>query len=95
MTYEYQHLGESPSVLKSLSSGSGFAQKLRQAKKPLIIVGADSLKRPDGAAILQAVQLLANGLQSNVQTKDWRVLNVLHKVASQVTLHYLLIMVQF
>lgn len=84
LTYDYEYLGENPSILKDLSRGSSFAQKLQQAKKPLIILGADTLKRSDGAAILQAVQLLANGLQNNVQTKGWRVLNVLHKVASQV-----------
>lgn len=84
LTYEYQHLGENPSVLKELLSGSGFGQKLKNAKKPLIIIGADTLKRSDGAAILQAVQLLANSLQSSVEVQDWKVLNVLHKVASQV-----------
>lgn len=86
LTYSYQHLGENPSVLNDLLSSSGFGQKLKQAKKPLIIIGADTLKRADGAAILQAVQLLANGLQCNVEVEGWKVLNVLHKVASQVNI---------
>lgn len=71
-------------MLQELLSGSGFAQKLKNAKKPLIIIGADTLKRSDGGAILQTVQLLANNLQSGVDVEGWKVLNVLHKVASQV-----------
>lgn len=85
LTYEYQHLGEEASLLQDLLGGkSAFAQKLKAAKKPLIILGADTLKRADGPAILQAVQLLANGIQATLPTKDWKVLNILHKVASQV-----------
>lgn len=83
LRYSYDHLGDDPSTLKALTSGThSFSQKLKSAKKPLIIIGADTLERSDGAAILAQVQNLANSL--NPAEKDWKVLNVLHKVASQV-----------
>lgn len=85
LRYDYEYLGEDTDILKNLANDSHpFAEKLRVAKKPLIILGADTLKRPDGAAILATVQALAYGVQLGLSTKGWKVLNVLHKVASQV-----------
>lgn len=56
----FQHLGNSASTVKDLISGSHpFNKRLAQAKKPLIILGAQQLKRSDGAALLAAVQQLA------------------------------------
>lgn len=82
LTYPYQHLGDSPNVLQELMNGTHpFANQLAAAKKPLIIVGSDQLERTDGPAILSAVQTLARGVQKDA---DWKVLNVLHRVASQV-----------
>lgn len=49
----------------------------------MIILGADALKRADGFSILKAVQEISRGPQISVG-EDWKVLNVLHKVASQV-----------
>lgn len=83
LRYEYEHLGESPDILKQLASGSHpFSKKLASAKKPLIIVGADTLSRQDGAAVLKLVQELSASLKP--ETDDWKVLNVLQKAASQV-----------
>lgn len=85
LRYEYTHLGEDPSIIKTLESGGHpFAKKLKAAKKPLIVVGADALSRPDGAALLSSIQLLARASQSGVSDPNWKVLNILHKVASQV-----------
>ena len=82
LTYDYEHLGDNPSVINQLISGKHpFSKKLNNAKKPLIIVGSDTLERPDGAAILSALQKLASQKSGS---SEWRVLNVLHKVASQV-----------
>jgi len=70
LTYEYEHLGEDLSVLKELSEGRGkFWSRLSSAKRPLIVLGADQLERPDGAAILASVQQLARKLSANVQVK--------------------------
>ncbi|CAG9812802.1 unnamed protein product [Phaedon cochleariae] len=83
LTYDHDHLGDDPQVLQQLINGQHeFSKKLRSAKKPLIIVGSETLERSDGAAILSAVQTLA--ASTSVENKDWKVLNVLHKIASQV-----------
>lgn len=63
LTYDYTHLGDSPKVLEQIVAGShAFSQTLKKAKKPMIVVGAQQLTRPDGAAILGQVQQLARSL---------------------------------
>lgn len=53
LTYEYKHVGLSPSVLSQLSDGSHpFAAELKNAKMPMVIVGRDALTRTDSPAIL-------------------------------------------
>lgn len=82
LTYKHTHLGDSPDILQQiLDKSHPFAQKLASAKRPLIILGSDQLQRPDGAAILSAVQEISRGLAKG---SDNKVLNVLHRVASQV-----------
>lgn len=84
LRYPYTHLGDSPSALQQLVGGQHeISKKLQSAKKPLIIVGSEVLERPDGAAILAAAQKLS--ATARPQAEDWKVLNVLHKVASQVS----------
>ena len=39
--------------------GDDFVQVLRDAKKPMVIVGQGALARPDGAAVLAAAWKLA------------------------------------
>ncbi|XP_018567499.1 NADH-ubiquinone oxidoreductase 75 kDa subunit, mitochondrial [Anoplophora glabripennis] len=83
LRYDYEHLGDDTNVLKEIVGGRHqFSSKLKSAKKPLIIVGSEVLERSDGAAILSAVQTLA--LNTASEDKEWKVLNILHKVASQV-----------
>ncbi|XP_060522824.1 NADH-ubiquinone oxidoreductase 75 kDa subunit, mitochondrial [Cylas formicarius] len=83
LRYQYTHLGDSPSILQQVATGQhDVSKRLKSAKKPLIIVGSEVLERPDGAAILAAAQSLAAA--TSVDSKDWKVLNVLHKIASQV-----------
>lgn len=83
LRYDYEHLGDDTKVLKEIVGGRHeFSKKLKSAKKPLIIIGSEVLERSDGAAILSAAQSLA--LKTASENKEWKVLNVLHKVASQV-----------
>lgn len=85
MRYEYDHLGEDPEIIKKITNGShDFAKKWKNAKKPVIIIGSDALERKDGGGILTQVQILAKQAQACIGDHDWKVLNVLHKVASQV-----------
>ncbi|XP_057665666.1 NADH-ubiquinone oxidoreductase 75 kDa subunit, mitochondrial [Diorhabda carinulata] len=83
LTFEHEDLGTDPNVLQNIVNGQHpFSKKLQAAKKPLIIIGSESLERKDGAAILSAAQTLA--AKTAIENKEWKVLNVLHKVASQV-----------
>jgi NADH-quinone oxidoreductase subunit G len=77
LTYEYQHIG---AASKSLSDLGKFADTLKQAERPMVIVGAGALARGDGAAVLRAAGKLAGDL-----VKDgWNAFNVLHSAASRV-----------
>lgn len=85
LTYDYEHLGDGTDVLEKLANGSHpFSQTLSKAKRPMIVLGAQQFERADGAAILASVQKLSSQLSSRIGDKNWKVLNILHQVASQV-----------
>ena len=85
LTYDYEHLGEDTATLTKLASGQHqFNKKLSAAKKPLIILGGQQFGRQDAAAILGAVQQLSQSLSASVNDKEWKILNILQQVASQV-----------
>lgn len=68
LTYDYQHLGNDVGIVEELNSGSHrFWNTLNSAKKPMIIVGAEQLKGPGGAALLSTVQALCKKLGSKVK----------------------------
>jgi NADH-quinone oxidoreductase subunit G len=77
LTYDTVWLGETPDAIGALASfDDRFGDALREASRPIIIVGQGALARPDGAAILAA----CHGLAANVGA----VVNVLHTAASRV-----------
>ena len=81
--YTYTQVGTSPESLAELASGKhAFATVLKNAKKPMIIVGAGALARADGAALHRAVRELAE--QFAVVREDWNGFNVLQLAASRV-----------
>lgn len=83
LSYKYENLGNSTSTIQEIASGKHpFAQRLKQAKRPLIIVGANALSRNDGKAFLSSLQAFAQQLKP--EDKDWKVWNVLQTNASQV-----------
>ena len=49
----------------------------------MVMVGSTVLQRPDALGLYSAVSTIANGV-AHPQNPHWRVLNVLHRVASQV-----------
>ncbi|OCT61350.1 NADH-ubiquinone oxidoreductase 75 kDa subunit, mitochondrial isoform X2 [Xenopus laevis] len=80
LTYTYDHLGESPQILKEIASG-----KHPFSKKPIVVVGSSAVQRKDGAAIHAAVSAIAqNARSSSGVSEDWKVLNILQRFASQV-----------
>jgi NADH dehydrogenase (ubiquinone) Fe-S protein 1 len=86
LKYDYEHLGDSTQILDDLASGKHpFNKTLYAAKHPLIVVGSSTLQRPDGAAIHRAVGNISQTARERCNCgDDWRVLNILHRVASQV-----------
>ncbi|RXN33468.1 NADH-ubiquinone oxidoreductase 75 kDa mitochondrial-like protein [Labeo rohita] len=86
LSYSYDHLGESTQVLQEIAAGTHpFCKVLAQAKKPVVVVGSSTLQREDGAAIFKAVSTIAQNCRASSGVGDgWKVLNVLHRVASQV-----------
>ncbi|XP_059472269.1 NADH-ubiquinone oxidoreductase 75 kDa subunit, mitochondrial [Neocloeon triangulifer] len=84
LNYEYEHLGNTADVLKQLASGQHpFSKRLAAAKHPMVILGSEQLKRDDGAAILSLAQQISHAAASGAPA-EWKVLNVLQRVASQV-----------
>jgi NADH-quinone oxidoreductase subunit G len=81
--YPHKYLGDSPSLLADLASEKHeFAAILKNAQKPMFIVGAGALARPDGAALHRAVRELAE--KFNAIREDWNGFNVLQLAASRV-----------
>merc|ERR1719300_1033602 len=86
LTYDYDHIGETTEVLAQLADGSHpYCARLAKAKNPIVIVGSEALQREDGASVMANVQRIASNLrQSSGCAEDWKTLNTLHRVASQV-----------
>lgn len=86
LTYTYDHLGDDASVLQDIASGKHpYSKVLQAAKKPIIIVGSNPLNSSEGNSLLALCSSISNSLKSKGGVdQDWKVLNILHKVASQV-----------
>ena len=82
LTYPHQHLGDSPEMLETFAK-SKFAEVLKNAQKPVIIIAASVLTRPDGQAILAMVDKLAK--KFGVIKEGWNGLNVLASTAGRIT----------
>jgi len=83
LTYTTKSLGAGPESLRALLNGSeAFAQVLKNAAKPMIVVGQGALARPDGASVLAACWQLA--AQVGALGAEWHGFNVLHTAAARV-----------
>ena len=81
--YPYQNLGASPSMIGDvMQERHPFAAILKNAKNPMLIIGAGALARPDGAALHVAARELAE--KFNMVRPDWNGFNVLQLAASRV-----------
>ncbi|MDQ0393825.1 NADH-quinone oxidoreductase subunit NuoG [Labrys monachus] len=83
LTYSYDYLGAGADTLADLAAGRGaFADVLKGAQKPIIIVGGGVYAREDGAALLSLAARAARDLGA---VKDgWNGFGVLHNAASRV-----------
>jgi NADH-quinone oxidoreductase subunit G len=83
LTYPHQHLGDGPAALRALLDGKHpFAETLKSAKKPMVLLGRGALARPDGAAVLAAAWQVAKA--ADALRPDWHGFNVLHLFGGQV-----------
>jgi NADH-quinone oxidoreductase subunit G len=83
LTYDHAHLGEGPDALKDLfNRDDAFVEALRNAEKPMIVVGEGALARPDGAEILAAAHDLA--LEIGAISDGWAGFGMLHNAAGRV-----------
>lgn len=86
LSYDYDHLGDSAGLIDELASGKHpYSERLYSAKRPMIVVGSGILQRQDSNALHVAVAKLAHSVRTKSDCgDDWKVLNVLHRIASQV-----------
>ena len=83
LTYPYDYLGAGPDTLAELVAGKhSFAEMLKGAEHPLIIVGAGALARPDGAAVAALAAKAA--IELGAVKEGWNGYSVLHTAASRV-----------
>ena len=83
LTYPVEYLGAGPDTLAAVADGSNaFAEVLKNAERPAIIVGMGALARPDGAAILATARKIADDY--GLVRDDWNGFNVLHTAAARV-----------
>src|SRR5690606_28471583 len=84
LTYPFDYLGAGPDTLAEIASGKhAFAEVLKAAKHPMVIVGQGAFARPDGLAVLS---LAARIVLAASAGKDpaWNGFNVLHTAAARV-----------
>jgi NADH-quinone oxidoreductase subunit G len=81
LTYAYDYLGAGPDTLAGLGS-SKFADVLKKAERPLILLGAGALARKDGAGIAALAAKVA--VEFGALKDDWNGFSVLHSAASRV-----------
>ncbi len=83
LTYEVSHIGAGTDTLADLLAGQhGFADVLKNAQRPMILVGQAALARDDGDAVLAAAIQLAEN--SGAISPTWNGFNVLHLAAARV-----------
>jgi NADH-quinone oxidoreductase subunit G len=83
LTYTYDHIGAGTDSLSDLAAGKhSFAEVLKGAKHPIVLVGAGAAARHDGAAVLALAAKLA--LEFGAVKDDWNGFGVLQSAASTV-----------
>ncbi|MFL5142644.1 MAG: NADH-quinone oxidoreductase subunit NuoG, partial [Microvirga sp.] len=83
LTYPYDYLGAGPDTLSEVVAGKhSFAETLKKAEHPLIIVGSGALTRPDGAAVAALAAKVA--IEMGAVREGWNGYSVLHTAASRV-----------
>src|ERR1700726_4951585 len=83
LTYAYDYLGAGTDSLSDLAAGKhSFADVLKGARNPILLVGTGATARHDGSAVLALAAKLA--LDFGAVKPDWNGFAVLHDTASRV-----------
>ncbi|HEY9164247.1 MAG TPA: molybdopterin-dependent oxidoreductase, partial [Magnetovibrio sp.] len=83
LTYRHENFGNDPALLADIASGKhAFAKVLKDAAKPMLILGTGALMRADGAAVLAQAKAIADAY--GVVVEGWNGFNVLQTAASRV-----------
>ncbi|PKU25837.1 NADH-quinone oxidoreductase subunit NuoG [Telmatospirillum siberiense] len=83
LTYRHDNLGDDPAILAAIAKGEHpFADKLKAAKNPMLIIGQGALTRTDGAILLGLARKIAE--TGGMVRDDWNGFNVLHTAAARV-----------
>ena len=84
LTYPYEYLGAGPDTLEQVVSGKhAFASVLKNAARPMVIVGQGAHARSDGLSVLSlAARVLLTA--SAGKEAPWNGFNVLHTAAARV-----------
>ena len=83
LTYPYEYLGAGGQTLNELADGSHeFCETLKNAERPMMILGQGALARADGAKVLSAARKIAENCDLVVD--GWNGFNVLHTAAGRV-----------
>jgi NADH-quinone oxidoreductase subunit G len=83
LTYSYDHIGAGPDSLGDLAAGKqSFADVLKGAKHPIVLVGAGVAGRHDGVGVIALVAKLA--IDFGAIKDGWNGFGVLHSAASTV-----------
>ncbi len=83
LTYPVEMLGEGGDTLDALAADRHpWAERLRHAEHPMLILGQGALARPDGARVLGAARRIAE--ECRLLRDGWNGFNVLHTAAARV-----------
>ena len=83
LTYDYTHLGAGIDTLTDLAAGNGvFAETLRNAQRPIVIVGEGAVTGASSKDVLALAAEIAKA--SGALTDEWNGFAVLHNAAARV-----------
>jgi len=83
LRYAYDYLGAGTETLSKLAAGQGaFFNSLKEAKKPLVLIGQGALIGKDGVKVLQLAAKLAADV--GAVSDKWNGFAILHTAASRV-----------
>ncbi|WP_319531673.1 NADH-quinone oxidoreductase subunit NuoG [uncultured Cohaesibacter sp.] len=83
LKYGYDYLGAGSDTLADLAAGKGdFFKVLKQAERPLILIGQGAINHEDGLAVLSQAAKLASAC--GALSEEWNGFSILHTDASAV-----------